>query len=297
MERLQNPFSLYDFLGYLIPGSIMLYGLLFLYLPTGTQIGDVLKCYNLDGYEDAFLIIISSYSIGHIISFVSSLTIEKLSLWMHGYPSKYLLEIKQKGYFESAFYKGVGCNEYEIRMLARTALYLILLPISLLDLIFGKFFQLRLFYVRKLDSYTLEVVKRRIEAGINWVPKLNDFTEHNERKMSEYDFFRLIYHYCLENVSSHQSKFQNYVALYGFLRALSFISLALFWLLIITSIFEYWGLVLAFGAISYVCYMGYCKFSRRFTLEVLMAYITIEPPKTRSGAYTMNMTSSSIEND
>lgn len=275
MERFQNPFSLYDFLGYLIPGATMLYGVLILGVEDFKEIGNILYEYNLDGYEDIFLIIVASYITGHIVNFLSSIIIEKYSIWTLGYPSKYLLRTPSKGYFESAFYKGVSSNEYSVRMIARTVLSLIMLPITLLDQIFGKMFYGRLFYARELDEYTSKVIINRIESGIDWVPGLKEI----EGDINDQDFFRIIYHYCLENVSSHQSKFQNYVALYGFLRALSVIYLILFWVVLLTTSNLLFVTLIVLGSLSFICYMGYCKFSRRFTLEVLMAYTTIEPPK------------------
>jgi len=69
----------------------------------------------------------------------------------------------------------------------------------------------------------------------------------------------------------------NYVALYGFLRALTFISLLGFWFVVwhinwlpTTTIMS---LVMVFSssAITYLFYMGFIKFHRRYSVEVLMA--------------------------
>lgn len=43
--------------------------------------------------------ILASYSAGHCLSFISSIFIEKFTIWTIGYPSKYLLGISPTNYF------------------------------------------------------------------------------------------------------------------------------------------------------------------------------------------------------
>ncbi|MEX0608898.1 MAG: hypothetical protein WD016_11125 [Balneolaceae bacterium] len=286
MERLQNPFSLYDFLGYLIPGSFGLYCFLILTIPEDIKVGNVLSYHDLDGYDDALLLIILCYIIGHLISYLSSISIENFSVWSLGYPSKYLLHVPSKGYWDSAFYDDVGSNEYMIRITSRAIIYIFLLPISLLDDVIGKCLYARLFYSRKLDTYTKDIITERVIKGIDGIPGL-DILKSDIR---ENDFFRIIYHYCLENVSSHQNKFQNYVSLYGLMRAISLIFLTLFWVTIfIETPYQNWLIVSVTGILSYISYMAYNKFSRRFTLEVLMSFVTIKSKQDNNFTYTSDL--------
>lgn len=98
------------------------------------------------------------------------------------------------------------------------------------------------------------------------------------------DFFRYAYHYAVENAPNHYPKMQNYVALYGLLRTLSLISLLLFWIVFVhafTRTLTAWGIVFWVTAVSlltYVLFMAFQKFYRRFSLEALMALSVTYPP-------------------
>jgi hypothetical protein len=135
----QNPFSVYDFLGYLIPG-------LFFYI-IGVELQQN-SFYILDfvgftnklittstdiKWDQVIFIIVICYIIGHILSFISSITIEKYSVWTVGYPSQYLLNFK----------RNTGIYKFEknkpTRYILRTLTVLFLWPIFLYDGIIGIF--------------------------------------------------------------------------------------------------------------------------------------------------------------
>jgi hypothetical protein len=77
----QNPFSLYDFLGYLIPGSTLIY--LFIIIENWTNnkvennLESIFSYVSKYNFQEIFFFIIISYAIGHLLSFISSVTIEK----------------------------------------------------------------------------------------------------------------------------------------------------------------------------------------------------------------------------
>lgn len=89
-------FSIYDFLGYLVPG---------IFLVTNTywiikledknyqfeEIKTLFGKINRIEIEKVFVLIVVMYILGHIISYISSITIERYSIWSLGYPSRYLL--------------------------------------------------------------------------------------------------------------------------------------------------------------------------------------------------------------
>lgn len=95
MVNKQNPFSLYDFLGYLIPGALLIYAFLIIRFINRASKFDVdLLIENLSRVklENIFPFIIAAYALGHILSYASSITIESYANWKYGYPSKYLLQ-------------------------------------------------------------------------------------------------------------------------------------------------------------------------------------------------------------
>ena len=92
MDVKQNPFSIYDFLGYLIPGAVFLYGTLFIFEHI-SPLNDGAFGFNaanlsFEKPETYVPFVLLAYVVGHFLSFLSSITVERYSIWAHGYPSK-----------------------------------------------------------------------------------------------------------------------------------------------------------------------------------------------------------------
>lgn len=274
----QNPFSIYDFLGYFIPGALVIYiFLLLITVSDFTNINNVItilssnKSFQLDSF--LFFVIIS-YSLGHLISFLSSITIERYSNWKYNYPSKYLMNLKPNHKF------WIGTKKI---IIWKIILLILILPVSVFDYIFGEFLNFKAFYTKKADNYIIETVK------FKGLILLNQLGTPITKTLREYDFHRIFSHYVYENTKNHQSRLTNYVALYGFLRALCLISVLFFWLLtyklykkvfLIKTIDEYFKhnklILLVFiltSIASYIFFMAFMKFYRRYTLESLMLIV------------------------
>lgn len=280
----QNPFSIYDFLGYLIPGALVCYIYLFVMQienikSTKDFISIVSKNQEFQFDKILFFIIIS-YSLGHLISYLSSITIERYSYWKYDYPSKYLLGInKEQKYFSK--------NIHWKLLLIKIILAILLLPITILDFILGEYFNFKNFYTSKLDDFLIEVI------GKKNLKLLDTLYPPDYSGLKNYDFHRIISHYVYENSKNHQFKMTNYVALYGFLRAITLISNFIFWILMIVTIknsYEYLDklncinfkilfssidysritLIITIALITYIYFMGFMKFYRRYTLEAYM---------------------------
>ena len=89
----KNPFSIFDFLGYVFPGLVAMYFSLLFYnydFSKSLFINSIQLYQNYNITTLGFLII-SSYVIGHIIAYLSSITVEKFSVWCYGYPSDFLI--------------------------------------------------------------------------------------------------------------------------------------------------------------------------------------------------------------
>lgn len=157
----------------------------------------------------------------------------------------------------------------------RVSVFILLAPISILDWLLGAKAGLRELYAKPLDKLLVYVLRRRIENLIDNHAQVSDRNEHG--KAGQWDFFRYVYHYAVEHANNHVPKMQNYVALYGFLRTLTLISLLLFWIvtwhLVMGKMSFSFNLVVItiFAVVSYLLFMGFVKFYRRFSLEALMA--------------------------
>lgn len=274
----QNPFSLYDFLGYFVPGAFAIYSLIFTYghIYKNSSIELLRKYLSFNSPELYIPFIIFSYILGHFLSFISSITIEKYSNWAFGYPSKYLLGMPPAGYFT------VGSPK-TIRFLIRIFICIFMFPISILDYIFGKRLHMRELYTKKLDSLLIVVIKKKVEAILSECCASNYNSD-----LSEDDFFRYIYHYAVENAKNHAQKMQNYVALYGFLRTITLILVMLFWILLWhvyyseVSILKSLVLLTVYSLIPYIFFMAFEKFYRRFSLEAMMATAVVYSDKSKT---------------
>ena len=108
MEPKQNPFSVYDFLGYFVPGALFFYSLGIVARHSELLADLKLKFTQMIGNEPnqvSFYLpfVLFSYLVGHALSLTSGLTVERFANWCHGYPSKYLLQIrKDSSYFHGA---------------------------------------------------------------------------------------------------------------------------------------------------------------------------------------------------
>lgn len=271
MQPRQNPFSLYDFLGYLVPGMLFLVCALALgsfWLPQPQPFDYLQKSFGLLRGELYVPFVIVAYALGHVISFLSSLTVERYAIWRFDYPSKYLLDFDPPSYFDVEAPKTA-------RKILRALVWLGLSPVSIPDYLLGDTLGMRDLYARKLDPLLVGLLWGKINGLVVEQSGIPDPAKYG--KPREHDFFRFVYHYTLEHAPSHQQKMQNYVALYGFLRTLTFLCALTFWALLLTRGFGHlsagWSLSLlaATAFVAFVFFLGFIKFYRRFTLEVLMA--------------------------
>lgn len=301
----RNPFSLYDFLGYFFPGvMLLLFIVVYCFIKNKEvdiqELESAISFLNLNSsYTNGllfFLLIIISYIIGHLISYLSSITIEKYSIWMYGYPSQYLFSEsnqkyfnlytndemrfwfsdKSKGKFLEQSYKKIKKRLYSSKLKPikffskfrcraffwRISLLLILVPVTVLDLILGKLLGLKNYYAKKFDN---EISKLILE-------KLDEFNSKKNINTYNFDFQRILNHYYFEKFEHHAYRMEYYVTLFGFLRSLSLI----FNIAAIIYFFNDIYISLTLGIFSYMFYMGFMKFYRRFTIENFMCLIVEE---------------------
>ncbi|WP_145929196.1 hypothetical protein [Chromobacterium vaccinii] len=288
----QNPFSLYDFLGYLIPGyaSLLLCRLyLSLFLPP-CQIPPL----DINSASTAELINIAilSYVAGHLFNYLSSITVEHYSINTIGYPTGYLLDNHTfKSYFD------VKDKPFQIkRKILRTIITAAILPIYAIDTTLDKTLSIRHLYAKNLDSFLVDTINKKI------LEMLALEGIQNQDAIKNKDIHRLIYHYITEHSVNHFNKAQNYVAIYGLLRSFALLSSLLTIFLLAQSIqilleaetykslfsrFDLIALISSFS-ISYLFYLAFVKFYRRFTLESLMALTAIISTKSRNESKQIN---------
>lgn len=276
----KNPFSIYDFLGYIFPGALVLcIGYVLMELQS-YECTEGLYCCVKDiignlytrttfSFENTIFMTVASYVIGHFIAYLSSLTVEKFSIWAYGFPSDFLLKYSSRSYFNVVISRE---GEPHIRMIIwRFMVALLLLPLSICSVVFSKWLGVKYLFLKTLDD---DLVRNIKEKSCELAHYLGYYTDG-----AETDFFRVIYHYEYELQKTHACKMDNYVALYGFMRAITFIFSSTF-MLVFTFMLVRWyfdwelfWLLVSLMFVAYIFFMGFMKFYRRFTLEGFMCLI------------------------
>ena len=306
-DNVSARFSLFDFLGYVIPGALSIMSFKILY-----ELCDV-QTFNLDvlcgrvlsiklakvSFSESVWFLIGSYLLGHLIAYFSSITVEVFSHWMHGYPSSFLLGEDNHHFFEKKpkkkeediiikasrstfFYFHLKYCENKKMIIAwwkwlvvnmvKLIISIIILPVSSCSVVLGRLFCFETFYLKQLDEETCNNVYDK-------AARLRKFLKLNYPPDYDADHHRVIYHYVYEKFASHRAKFDCYVAIYDFLRSITFILIALFWgILVIAIKNNIWNggsymLLCLVLLLSYFVYMAFMKFYRRFTLESFMCLL------------------------
>ncbi|HIB0413268.1 TPA: hypothetical protein ACWSYU_003458 [Escherichia coli] len=280
----QNPFSFYDFLGYLIPGGFFILLMYFCGLTFNLDIViDLTEL--LRGQSQIFgilnygSIVIISYIAGHFISITSAFFIEKYMNEELQYPSEYLfnkLSDDKKNVLTPSSDKQ---NEDTKRKIKYCIIKVMLFPIIPWDYATQK-----LCYSQSLPFQLANTTWLMIKEGYEKKFRIDDKLLNIRTGLHD-DLFRLAYHYVYEFSNQHQTKIQNYVALYGFCRNICLVFVITFWISFLTLIYR----AIEGGAVSYISistllsfffvyvfYVGFVKFYRRYTLEVLMAFAVLQ---------------------
>ena len=274
---LKNPFSFYDFLGYLFPGLVCVIFLKVVYSIDGEITLDSLFNQGLVtsfSWKDTVQYTVLAYVVGHLISYFSSLTVEPYLIWSYGYPSVFLLkENYNKNFFDintKVGKKGTYCWKLLVCIL--------IFPICLASLFFGRLLHFRYYVLKPLDSYLQQNINKKIDSLLE---KLKLSQRDNDA-----DVHRVLMHYNYEHYANHVKKYDNYIALYGFLRSLSLLCSSIFIFLFAIEVKTInpeasidWNAVIILAVlfcVTYLYYLGFVKFYRRYTLENLMSILVDE---------------------
>ena len=226
MEK--NPFSFYDFLGYLFPGMLTLLIVIHItYLKEPSSISDYFSIagfmhtfkneLSIEWWKSTLILIILSYICGQIIAYLSSVTIEYFANKLYKYPSYYLLHDEDRSfdyYLNTYFWDGIYFGNFIWRII----LFFIAFPVTLFILLLGAPLKINKFITHPLDAYIRDSIQTKL---FNLSQKLNLARPEIN---SDNDYHRIVMHYVYLNIPNCQRKTDNYIALYGFLRAICLIS-------------------------------------------------------------------------
>lgn len=271
---LKNPFSFYDFLGYLFPGLVCVIFLKMIVSIDGAITIDSIFLHGLVSsfsWKDTVQYTVLAYVVGHLVSYFSSLTVEPYLIWSYGYPSVFLM----KENYDKKFYE-INHNVGRIGTYCwKTLVCILISPICLASLFFGHLLHFKYYVLKPLDSYLRDNINKKIDSFLSEL-KLS-------QRDSDADVHRIIMHYNYEHYTNHVRKYDNYIALYGFLRSLSLLCSSIFIFLFIAELRTIdfyatidWKAIFILSAlfcVTYLYYLGFIKFYRRYTLENLMSIL------------------------
>lgn len=219
---------------------------------------------------------LASYVVGHFISYISSLTIEKYGVWLYGRPSHYVLGDCAKGYF---------CVEGWREVFARCFVAFLVAPVVLMDHTIGWLFYMRDQFLRPLGTVTQKIIWARVNTILSQYSDQERVIFSGDCRSNE-DIFRTVYHHAIEHTVAHRPRMQNYLALYGFCRAVSLVWVMWFWMILsyLLWCFASGGpcklgvisgviVMLSTGVAAYLMFCAFMKFYRRFAVEAFLAAV------------------------
>ena len=296
----QNPFSLYDFLGYFIPGFYLASGVLYMdYLFLDTKTTSFILSMKIGDFfletEHSIIMglacIIFLYILGQIISVFSNIIIEELP-YVNSVKKMFCIILGEKKYHRNynlyLIDEGFTDNPHCLNCLLALPkliknLFFWLLPIFPPLCFFVAFFSPlytsddenenlpilnNLFRAQSLSNEAVSLALKNIEIIINKIGGKYDIKDINS-------YFHYVYHFVLENSSAHHAKINNYVALYGFMRNMLMSNIVLFYFAfayLLTKTHTFQSIpTFIFWILNIIFLYGYIKFSRRYTEEVIFA--------------------------
>lgn len=289
----KSHFSFFDLFAYIIPGAIgMMIILIFTNLWCVTDpnievwVEIIEKGINAKSvtFMDSIWFILLTYILGHITSFLSSISIEAYSHWRYKYPSDFLMlrsPLQQTDLKKNNGYDSNSPYNW-LTLVLQIIISIIIMPVSLLELFFGELLKCKYYYLKPLDKIYTDVIDIRISTLMTLLQlaKKEEFKDDNNDALVDSDFHRIAYHYEKDKLTAHKQNFEGYIALYDFHRALSLIFVFAFWfyLYFIISHAFYSCEAILIGVIlfilPYLFFIMFMKFYRRLTLETFMYLIT-----------------------
>lgn len=300
----RTPFTTYDIIGYLGPGIFALWLIVYCVRASGINTPDFadLFVFGTGGLGNAMLVvvgIVSAYGLGHILSYISSETIEKVALYFFNYPTVFLLrdsvvirkpneryENTTKGnrrYITNCLKERSRTQSSKRPKITFWVLLLFAWPITIGLLILWRLGTCR-FILKKFSMSAEELLHKQFKEAVN--KKI-----HAPKTGEEIDWYRYVTYYMAMRDNFAFARLYNYLTLYGFLRTMSLI----FVFISYSSAYALWAApsltfrihldlpihpnlwaLFASISIAQVLFLAYLKFHRRYTEEGMWLFATGE---------------------
>lgn len=286
MEPKAPQFSAYDFLGYLLPGLVLI-GLVdcsWLYHASKTALTWELMVsrYATLSWDNAIPLALFGYFLGHMVSFASSVLIEDHATRMHGHPASFLVRPVRIRYLYSGDYKKPRRLSVACKVVLKVVVLIFMLPVCWVEVVISRFLDLSRQFNATINPMLRMCVQAAEDRLLNALDVKTPGGNRPTRRKDELHWGsgleKLALHYALEMAPAHLFTLRNYVVLYGFLRAMTLILLVVVWmiaghLLRSGSFLAGFSVLLVGGIAICPCYGAYLKFWARYHREALMAFL------------------------
>jgi hypothetical protein len=287
------PFTIYNIVGYFLPGAVLLASIVFALFPdllVGLYyVRDGLKVSTYAWILISILSIVASYALGYCIAIFSSEGIEEVFIDAFGYPSKFLLgkhcslETECTGNSSednASFLRKIFALHYVLNEQPPACNWLIKVSHEKARSWFGSIF------VKSIDDNVINQLDKK-------------FVERfcmSRKEISGSGWFSLVENYVMNNNESAFMRMYNYVTMYGFCRNLS---AALYWSAIVLFLgvtisffssllnlrwfslswdvaIRVYLVILTMILLSGVMAANFAKFYRRYSHEAILAFVTMK---------------------
>jgi hypothetical protein len=218
---------------------------------------------------------------------------------MHGSPASFIVREAKPSYFNCGKWsKGHRLATFTI-VLMRALVMLFMLPLTWIELLFTRVVPIS----RRFNFPITRLLKRcLVVAEDRLLTQMGVKTQEGKPPGRSKDelhwglgFERLALHYALEKAPAHLFTLRNYVVLYGFLRAMTFILLVVVWMiaghLFAQQEFKSAARVLITGGVIIApSYGGFLKFWTRYHKEALMAFLASMAIRAEDKGHTESFT-------
>lgn len=288
--RLENlPFTVYDVVGYLVPGYFAIWCFAAFspeFIQLNIRVESVLNFENdlLNGGSTIVMLLIVSYALGHLIGFLSSITVEKFANHYTDYPSRYLIEAYRfRGPIrDNTVVRNAARDWHKFRLLA-VHLLMVSVIIPLWVMILSGWFSA---LIKPLPQNILSQLSSKYEQITQRVGSLK----------ADDNWFKFVEYYVINNQPSALARMYNYVTIYGFLRNACFVSCCMANILLLDAFFEIKPnsgshmprfafeirIFLASVVMSFLSFgflLAFIKFYRRYSEEGVLAFVTYKTVK------------------
>lgn len=266
------PLTAYDVIGYFIPGLVVVVSALALLHGSSSfdikiSLDDGIKVYYI---VVLMIVIVFSYVTGHVVALLSAIFVEKLVIYVYGYPSQFLFHslysIARPA--RCRIFIGLWKNICAGNFLRGTCIFFVCI------VFFPQLFVMFLLDVVGIGDSVNRSIPRAVAAL--FFERFRSIFKCDAGDLKSDEWFFMAQQYILLNSQHAALRMYNYLNLYGFCRNMAFVcTICGFLFIMLGSVYgnsrHYVPWSIIFISFGVFLTFAFIKFYRRYSLEVVMS--------------------------